>query len=56
VYVPYPPPAPAVYYDYGPQPYPYAAPFGAGLVVGALIGYGASYGYRGHGWRGYRGR
>jgi uncharacterized protein YcfJ len=56
VYVPYPPPAPAVYYDYGPQPYPYAAPFGAGVVVGALIGYGASYGYRSHGWRGYRGR
>jgi uncharacterized protein YcfJ len=56
VYAPYPPPAPAVYYDYGPQPYPYAAPFGTGLVVGALIGYGASYGYRGYGWRGYRGR
>lgn len=56
VYVPYPVPAPAVYYDYGPQPYPYAAPFGTGLAVGALIGYGASHGYRGHGWRGYRGR
>jgi len=54
VYVPYPAPAPVVYYNYGPPPY--AAPFGAGVVVGALIGYGASYGYRSHGWRGYRGR
>lgn len=51
VYVPYPVPAPGYYYNYGPPPY--AAPFGAGLVVGALIGYGVSRDYRGHGryWR-----
>ena len=51
VYVPYPPPAPVYYYDYGPPPY--AAPFGTGLVVGTLIGYGLHHGYRGHGryWR-----
>jgi uncharacterized protein YcfJ len=57
-YVPAPPPAPVYYYDYGPQPQPYsyAAPFGAGVVVGALIGYGARHGYRDHRWRGYRGR
>lgn len=53
VYVPYPPPAPAYYYDYGPPPPPHAAQFGTGLVVGALIGYGLSRDYRGHGryWR-----
>ena len=53
VYVPYPPPPPAYYYDYGPPPPPQAAQFGAGLVVGALIGYGLSRDYRGHGryWR-----
>lgn len=55
VYVPYPAPAPAYYYNYGPPP-PNAAQFGTGLVVGALIGYGLSRDYRGHGWRGYRGR
>ena len=51
VYVPYPPPAPVYYYDYGPPPY--AAPFGTGLVVGTLIGYGLHHGYRSHGryWR-----
>lgn len=53
VYETYPVPAP-VYYEPG---YPQ---FGTGLVLGALIGYGAHYGvsrhYYGHGWRGGRGR
>jgi uncharacterized protein YcfJ len=56
VYATYAPPPPAYYYDYGPPPPPNAAQFGTGLVVGALIGYGLSRDYRGHGWRGYRGR
>ena len=54
VYAPYPPPPPAYYYNYGPPPPPpHAAHFGTGLVVGALIGYGLSRDYRGHGryWR-----
>ncbi|MES2958971.1 MAG: glycine zipper 2TM domain-containing protein [Pseudomonadota bacterium] len=51
VYQTYPAPAP-VYYEPG---YPQ---FGTGLVLGALIGYGAHYGYsrHWHGGRGYRGR
>ena len=51
VYESYPPPAP-VYYEPG---YPQ---FGAGLVVGALIGYGVHRGYYRHDgprWRGGRG-
>jgi uncharacterized protein YcfJ len=53
VYVPYyPAPAPGYYYYDAPAP-PSAAPFGVGLVVGALIGYGVSHGYHSHGryWR-----
>jgi len=53
VYQTYPAPAP-VYY--GPAYYEPAYPqFGTGLVLGALIGYGAHYGHSrnyGHGWRG----
>lgn len=45
-------PAPGYYYYDAPPP-PNAANFGAGLVVGALIGYGLSRDYHGHGryWR-----
>lgn len=50
-------PAPAVVYDepvaYGRGYYEPSAPqFGTGLVLGALIGYGAHYGVNRHYWRG----
>lgn len=50
VYESYPPPAPVYYEPAYPQ-------FGAGLVVGALIGYGIHHGSRHYGprWRGGRG-
>lgn len=54
--VPYPAaPPPRYYYNdyYNDGPPAYAAPFGAGLVIGALIGYGVSHSHRGPGryWR-----
>ena len=54
-YESYPAPGP-VYYQSGPVYYQPGYPqFGTGLVLGALIGYGANYGYsrnHRHGWRG----
>ncbi len=50
----------AVYQTYpvsGPVYYePGYSPLGLGLVVGALIGYGAHYGHGGYGWHGGHGR
>ncbi len=49
VYSSYPVPAP-VYYESG------YAPLGVGLMVGALIGYGAHHGFGAYRWRGGHGR